>query len=138
MMTWLQRLLLPQYLVGVVGVIENAQGELLLLRHTYRREFPWGFPSGFLENREQPDSALKREILEETGFDVELSSLLAVYTDPQRPLVSIIYRGRYLGGAFVSCAEVSDAEFFPLDRLPAIMPEQRRLLDWLARQEVRH
>ena len=60
-----------KFLVGVVGIVLREGNEVLLLEHSYRNEYPWGLPSGWLKKGEQPISALKREIYEETGFDVE-------------------------------------------------------------------
>ena len=71
-------LLIPQFMIGVVGLIENERGELLVLHHTYRREYPWGLPTGFLEHGEQPEAALRREIAEETGLEVVVDSLRQV------------------------------------------------------------
>ncbi len=135
---WLQRILVPHFLVGVVGLIENERGELLVLRHTYRQEYPWGLPTGFLEHGEQPSDALKREIEEEVGFQVDLSSVRDVYVDEERHLVNIIYTGKYRGGAFVSSSEVSEARFFPLDQLPSLLPDQARLVRAHLRMEVPH
>lgn len=130
---WLQRVLFPQFLVGVVGIVRNERGELLLLRHTYRHGHPWGLPTGFLERREQPSTALQREIREETGFEVELSPVWQVYAETDRPLLNIVFRGTYAAGDFASSEEVSAARFFPFDALPPVLPDQRRLLDTLAK-----
>ncbi|MBV9281592.1 MAG: NUDIX domain-containing protein [Chloroflexi bacterium] len=137
-MPWAQPIIAPQYSVGVVGVIQDERGDVLLVRHTYRHEYPWGLPSGFLEHGEQPFPALAREIKEETGLDVELSSVWEVYTSSERPLLNIIIHGRYRGGEFVPSPEVSEARFFPASRLPPMMPEQRRLLVARMTQEVSH
>ena len=61
-------LITQKFLVGVVGVVLNDAGQILLLKHTYRDKYPWGLPSGWLKRGEQPMDALKREIKEETGI----------------------------------------------------------------------
>lgn len=136
--TWLHHVVLPHFLVGVVGLIENGHGELLLLHHTYRREYPWGLPTGFLEHREQPSKALAREILEETGFSVELSSLWRVYADADRPLLNVVFRGVYLGGDFKPSVEVREARFFASNALPAVLPDQRLLIESYTAEEMPH
>jgi ADP-ribose pyrophosphatase YjhB (NUDIX family) len=125
----LQRLLLPHFRVGVVGIILNEEGRVLLLRHTYRNRFPWGLPTGFLETREQPAAALRREIREESGLEVELHAVWRTYTEPDRPHVNIVFQGTAGGGRFVASTEVSAAEFFDFGELPPLMPDQRRILE---------
>jgi ADP-ribose pyrophosphatase YjhB (NUDIX family) len=126
---WVQRGLFPHYLVGVIGIIRNEAGEVLLVHHTYRHRIPWGLPAGFLERHEQPREALLREIEEETGLKVDLSSVWHVYTSDDRPLVNIVYRGRYLDGVFTPSAEVSAAEFVRVDDLPPLPAGQRELIE---------
>jgi ADP-ribose pyrophosphatase YjhB (NUDIX family) len=125
----LQRLVLPQFLVGVVGIIEDDRGRILLLRHTYRERIPWGLPTGFLEGREHPADALRREIREETGLMVVLGTVWRTYTEPNRALVNIVFQGRAGGGDFVASTEVSAAEYFEFDELPPLMLDQRKILE---------
>jgi 8-oxo-dGTP diphosphatase len=133
---WVQTLLFPRFLVGVVAVIQNDQGEVLFLRHTYRGNRPWGLPSGWMERGEQPADALRRELSEEAGLQVELTTLYEVRADSHRPHLNIVFRGRYLAGEFQASTEVSEARFFPKDRLPPLLPDQRRLVFETFNQEV--
>lgn len=135
---WLQRLIVPSFLVGVVGIIENDRGELLLLRHTYRSAYPWGLPTGFLEHGEQPIDALKREIQEETGLLVDILPAVMVRVDTNRPLVNVIFRGHHRGGTFEPSLEVSEAAFYSTTELPPMLPSQRQLLDAVIREEISH
>jgi len=126
----LEAALLPHLLVGVVGLITNERGEVLLLRHTYRREYPWGLPTGFLEHGEQPLDALRRELSEETGLTVSLSPTPWVYSEPDRRLLNIVYSGSVLGRPGIrGSAEVSEGRFFACDQLPQMIPDQRRLVE---------
>lgn len=127
----------PHFMVGVVGLIRDEAGAVLLLRHTYRAKQPWGLPTGFLEHREQPADALRREIAEETGFKVQLDPEPHVYTSARRPIVNIVYTGKYREGTFTSGPEVSEARFFEDGSLPPMQPDQRELLFWLT-QEATH
>ncbi len=134
----IRAVLFPQFMVGVVGIIENERNEYLLLRHTYRGDTPWGLPTGFLEHAEQPADALKREILEEAGMVVDLTPVWHVYVDGARPLVNLVYRGAYRSGAFVPSTEISESDFVSIDRLPPLLPGQRGLLESAHAEEVPH
>lgn len=123
-----QRLIVPYFRCGVVAIIQNDRGEYLLFRHTYRSQFPWGLPTGYLEHGEQPNDAIHREIAEESGLSVEIGPVWRVYTD-SREIINIVFRGSCPRGDFRASAEISEAQFFALDELPALMSEQRGLLE---------
>jgi 8-oxo-dGTP diphosphatase len=132
-------LLLPQFMVGVVGLISDDRGRILLLRHTYRTDFPWGLPTGFLEHGEQPDRALVREVSEETGLDVELTGLSGVFSDPTRPHIEVVYDGRALGGSFKPSLEIDEIRFCGMEDLPSLRPDQLRLVrEALSRGKEKH
>src|SRR3989442_8834371 len=68
---WLLLWLTTQkFLVGVNAVALNECGEVLLAYHTYRNQYPWGLPGGFLNQNEHPARAVEREVVEETGLRV--------------------------------------------------------------------
>jgi len=56
--------------VGVSAVIEDAQGRVLLMRRAISKDFEaleWEPVSGRMESGESPESAVQREVFEETG-----------------------------------------------------------------------
>ena len=66
----------PQALhrIVVVGLVWNRTGELLFCRMSPERGvFPgqWGFPGGGIEPSEQMEPALRRELREELGIEIE-------------------------------------------------------------------
>lgn len=55
-----------------MAVVTDQDGDvLLLLRGTTAPQYPdcWGLPGGKVEVGEEPDVAMRRELLEETGID---------------------------------------------------------------------
>src|SRR5437870_13835634 len=68
MRTLFLRMLNPSVMVGAMALIQDDQGRILVLEHTYRRRTPWGLPGGWLKGAETPEAGLVREVLEETGL----------------------------------------------------------------------
>jgi 8-oxo-dGTP diphosphatase len=132
-------LLSPKYTVGVVGLVRDNEGRVLLLRHTYRRRSPWGVPGGGLQPGETLEDCLRREIFEETGMRVEVKRLLSAGAHTDRKLVDMIFDCRPLPGeslaGFKPNAEIADARFFHPTDFPDGLPESlRRLIRIATRQ----
>jgi ADP-ribose pyrophosphatase YjhB (NUDIX family) len=55
--------------------VTDEAGHVLLLQHRYRPGFQkgggWGIPGGFIQPREQPEAAVRRELREEIGLEIE-------------------------------------------------------------------
>ncbi len=126
-------LLSPKYVVGVSGLVRDGEGRVLLLKHTYRGNRPWGLPGGGLRPGESLEECLQRETLEETGMRVEAVAMLSGAAHYDQRLVDVIYVCKLLPGEslaqFKPNAEVSEAHFFHMDDLPeAISRGQQRLI----------
>ena len=130
---WLQWrivwLLVPKFMVGAVAVILNDQGQILIFRHTYRKDHPWGLPGGWLDHDEESFDTIVRELREEAGMTIEVERLLYVGTSKQYPRIDIAYLCRHIAGEFRPCAEVSAARFVDLESLePDMEPGHYDLL----------
>jgi mutator protein MutT len=90
---WLRRRLIwlgtSKFLVGVAAVCLNSRNQMLLLRHRFHNEHPWGFPGGWVDAGEAPVQAIVREIREETGLEPVVEDLLLVMGDGK--WVEIVY-----------------------------------------------
>ena len=64
----------PGHVEVVAGVIRDVRGRILLARRTEGRDLAglWEFPGGKHEPDETPEAALKRELHEELGIEIEL------------------------------------------------------------------
>ncbi|MFA7249551.1 MAG: NUDIX hydrolase [Dehalococcoidia bacterium] len=62
--------------IGVLAVILDPEGRVLLLDHVTRAEFPLGLPGGWLNRAERPEDGLRRELHEELGVEVASSRYL--------------------------------------------------------------
>jgi ADP-ribose pyrophosphatase YjhB (NUDIX family) len=76
---------------GAVGVYQDAQGRVLVLHHVFRRSYPWGFPSGFVEVGENADTAALRELKEETGLTAEIDHVGPTQLVAKRHLETLVY-----------------------------------------------
>jgi 8-oxo-dGTP diphosphatase len=118
MLRYVYRLGQPRFSAGVVGVILNANNEVLLVEHVFHPRYPWGLPGGWLGANEHPIEALKRELREEASLDISVENLL---------LVTTVQHFRHLDIAFLCRAEskvgdlnseLLDFRWTALDALP--------------------
>lgn len=109
-------------------VVSDDQDRVLLMRR--RTEDTWSLPGGGLEPGETWAAAAVRECLEETGWHVEVSGLLGVYSDPATQvhtypsgrayqLVGVVFRARALERTSPLDREACETGWFALGDLPA-------------------
>jgi 8-oxo-dGTP diphosphatase len=105
-----------QFRIGVFGVIIEGGKVLLGLR----RDIDWwNLPGGGMELGETVDEALRREVLEETGLEVQVGRLVGVYSKPQKQEVVLTFLCHIVGGALQETEEIRESRFFAPDALPA-------------------
>jgi ADP-ribose pyrophosphatase YjhB (NUDIX family) len=110
------------------GALVERDGAVLLVRRAIEPGFGrWDLPGGFCEAAEHPEDTARRELLEETGLDVELVGLVGmwmdVYGDGDDPEITLnlYYRAVPVSArAEVRLSdEASDAAWFRRDELPS-------------------
>lgn len=121
--------------LAAYAIIVDDDDRVLLTLWNGGAEPAWTLPGGEVELHESPEQGALRELLEETGYDVELSGLLGVdaYVVPvperrgsTRPLkgVRVVYSARVLGGRMRSEPEVNgstdEARWVALADVPAL------------------
>src|SRR5258708_18605138 len=108
----------PTFMIGVSGVITNEQHEILLLRHRFWRPGSWGLPSGYANRNETLEETLRREVREETHYEIAVTRFLRLVSG-YRLRVEVSYAGQITGGVLqLDPKEVLEARFFSLDALP--------------------
>lgn len=70
-----------RFTAGVVGVIFDTSGQVLLVEHVFHPHHPWGLPGGWVDRYEDPADALRREMGEELGLEIEVGPVLLVKVD---------------------------------------------------------
>lgn len=116
MRTMLTRSVQTQFTVSAAGIVLNDKGEVLLLDHVLRPRSGWGLPGGFVDASEQPETALRRELKEEAGLDLENVRLLRCRT--LRRHIEIIFMADGIGEPEIGSFEIKGFGWFPLDEIP--------------------
>ena len=123
----------PRFTVTAGAVVSDEAGRVLLLRHVLRQGSGWGVPGGFLNPGEQPEEAVRRELREETGLELDSVELVLVRTLAHVHQVEVIFRCRMRAAALEGLEkgfEIDRAEWFARDALPpGLGADQRRLID---------
>lgn len=118
LVAWGVRLTIPRQRVGVALVTFNENEEILLLRHVFHTANPWGLPGGWLGPNESPAQGLIRELREETGRALFVGPPVhATHESPPSHIV-LAYLGWLQPGPMRLNAEIIEARWFPVDRLP--------------------
>jgi ADP-ribose pyrophosphatase YjhB (NUDIX family) len=103
----------------VVGAVAEKDGKILLVQEKKPQVYGlWNTPAGWLEKDENPMEGAKREVKEETGYDVKINSLLGVYVrssshDPDLIINKIVFRASTIGGKLnFDKNEILDVKWF--------------------------
>ena len=65
-----------RYTVGVAAVVIDPLGRVLLVEHAYHPRFPWGLPGGWIDDDEDPQAAILRELEEELQLDARVMRVI--------------------------------------------------------------
>lgn len=122
---WTVRLSHPRFAVTAGALITDASGRVLLLKHRFRPGAGWGMPGGFIEEGEQPEEALRRELREEVGLEVEKLKLFTTRAFKTPNQVEIVFTARAVGDTNQLSFEIQKAAWFSPDDLPAELPEDQ-------------
>jgi 8-oxo-dGTP diphosphatase len=115
----------PVHIVTVSGLIENDEGKILLEKAPDRG---WEVPGGQVEAGETLIDALKREVKEETGIDIEVGNLKIVSSNISKrvqpdgitPIGSIVnfgFTGRAISGRPTTSEESLEVDWFDRNKV---------------------
>jgi mutator protein MutT len=127
MRRWTMRVAHTRFTVTAGAVIFNDKGEVLLLKHRFRAGSGWGLPGGFMEKGEQPIDALRRELREEIGLELDDVKVFAARSFKKPKQVEVLFRARANAQVQSRTVEVERAEWFAIDALPEGLPRDQRV-----------
>lgn len=102
---------------GAVAVVSNNEGQVLVLRHVYRKSYPWGFPSGFVNAGENASTAALRELKEEAGLEAMIIHVGATTLVAPRHLETVVYGHANAAGPIQQSHEIFEARWVTPDQV---------------------
>jgi 8-oxo-dGTP diphosphatase len=116
-----------------VDAVIVKDGKIVLIK---RKNEPfqgqYALPGGFVEYGETVEAALRREVLEETGLVVDVSSLVGIYSDPRRDprghVVSAAFAAVIVNGALASGSDAAEAIFWEITNLPPLAFDHAQII----------
>lgn len=112
-------------LLAVDGIVEIYNDENIfqgiVLIERLNKPIGLALPGGFVDIGETVERAIVREMKEEISLDVTITSILGVYSDPQRDsrfhCVSIVYVCKAFGRP-LGADDAKEAFVYPLNDIP--------------------
>ncbi|WP_427137425.1 NUDIX hydrolase [Psychrobacillus psychrodurans] len=118
-------MIMPTHIVAVGGIVENEQGEILLVKTQHGG---WVYPGGQVEVGENLIDALVREVKEESGIDIEVGHLIGTYSNtgiykwydevtdvPTKVMFDFV--GKPIGGVLSTSEETSESCWVKKERV---------------------
>jgi 8-oxo-dGTP diphosphatase len=120
----------PSPVAGAIPI--EPDGRIWLLKRGFEpAKGLWTFPGGFVDLGESVEEAARREAREEIGIDVELKSLVGVYSRSDQRVVLIVYAAEP-NGVPQGSDEATEVVLYAPDELP-----WDRLAFWSTAQALR-
>ncbi len=93
------------HFVSVAAMVRNDQGQILLVKSPWRG---WEYPGGLIEPGETFQQALRREIREEAGVEVEIERFVGVCKNVEKNMVNMDFICRYVSGVLTTSEESTE------------------------------
>ena len=115
--------------VTAICIVERGEQVLMVKRGNQPGYGLWGMPGGFVDRGEVVEEAAAREVLEETGLEVEIDRLVGLFSEAGHPVMVATFAARELGGDLKAGDEALDVGFFsPADLPPLAFPRDVQIL----------
>ena len=105
-----------------------------MIKNTYGGFKQWMFPGGGINKNERPEEAVKREVMEEVGIEVEGLRKIGEYTSNhefKRDTVTVFRGMSRKKELVIDSSEISEAEWFKLNDLPEVSEYSKLMISML-------
>ena len=106
---------------AIIELIDRPERSIVLIERK-NPPFGWAIPGGFVDIGETVEAAAVREAREEVSLEVELVSLLGLYSHPQRDprghTITAVYIA-HARGTPVAADDAQNLAIFTIDKLPS-------------------
>lgn len=138
---------MPTHIIAGAGIVINENDEVLMVK---THSAGWVFPGGQVEVGENVIDAVKREVMEETGVDIEVGEVFCVSSNtgkhpgyngvkeiPTKIMLDFICKAK--GGVPRPSDENSESAYIPKDEVlnliqtPAIIERYKAYLEYTGR-----
>ena len=121
---------------AVSALVLDDDGRVLLARRA-RDPYAglWDTLGGFLDEGEEPEDGLRRELREEAGVEIDLGDFVGTYVDrygdaPDAPaFLALLWRATLASGELEAADDVSELRWFRPEELP---PDDGTAFRWIA------
>jgi len=101
------------HLVSVAAIVTNDRGEILLVNSPWRG---WEYPGGLIEPGETFREALKREVREEAGVEIEITGFVGICKNVGKDIVNIDFTAKYVSGELRTSEESTEVVWVSPER----------------------
>jgi ADP-ribose pyrophosphatase YjhB (NUDIX family) len=113
---WLVRTTQTKFTVSVGAIVINNEDKILLLDHVLRPAAGWGIPGGFIDADESPVQAIRRELREEIGLEIENIEMLHFKTTKRH--IEILLSAQTAHAGKVQSFEIKQLGWFDYENMP--------------------
>ena len=116
-------------------MVVNRESKVLVLHHVLRPSTGWGLPGGFIDAGEQPNAAIARELMEETGIEITDVRMLHLKTLGRH--IEILFAARADQEGKILSSEIDQLGWYAFDDIPERLPsDQRRTVERVLKGEI--
>ena len=128
----------PLHKVSVAAMVHDGKGKILLVNSPWRG---WEYPGGLIESGETFENALRREIREESGVEVEIERFVGICKNVEKDIVNIDFVCRYVSGDLTTSDESTEVAWFTPEEAMEVITfplTKKRLQNMLSMDKKAH
>lgn len=112
----------------IVGVVIKKDNKILMVQEAMEEVYGmWNFPMGHVDEGETIFEGAIREAKEETGYDVELTSIISIQNYPNKEAIKIAFNANIISGEIkYDKNETLDVKWIPIEKLEKMSDKELR------------